>query len=79
MTNVAAIHPTLESVRVKAGEIAFVFNGQIGDALTGVNVKRSLQGTCGTGLQAFRAATAAVGQLLTSFCYQFLVKEFRDL
>jgi hypothetical protein len=57
----------MKSVRVKAGETAFVFDGQVGYALAGVNVEGSFQGSCGTSIQAFGTASATVGHRFSRF------------
>ena len=61
LTNVAAVHPAFESLRVVSVEAAFVFDGEIGDTLSGIDVERGFQSTCGTGIEAFGATSAAVG------------------
>ena len=62
LADVAAIHPTMEGLRVMAFKAAFVFDGQVGDAFARVDMEWRFQGTRGTGVDAFRAASATVVQ-----------------
>ena len=67
LADVAAVHPAVEGLRVEVVEAAFVFDGEIGETLAGVDAERSLQSAGGASIEAFRAAAAAVGQGLTGF------------
>ena len=62
LADVAAVNPVLEFCRVLSGQVAFVFDGQVRNALARVNVERRLQGTRWAGVQAFGAASTTVGQ-----------------
>ena len=71
LADVAAIHPAFEGFGVHFLEAAFVFNSQVGDALACVDAEGSFQSMSRAGIDAFRAAAAAVGELLAGFgkCY----------
>ena len=61
LTDVASVHPAVKAFGIVPFQAAFVFDGEIGDALAGIDVERGFQSACGTGIEAFGATSAVVG------------------
>ena len=61
LADVATIHPAVEDRWVVWVEGAFIFDGEIGDTFSRIDVERGFQSPRGAGVEAFGAASATVG------------------
>lgn len=76
MAEVATINPILEICTVNVVNASFMFDGEIGDAASGINVKRAVQSSSGTGIKAFCTSAAMVWN---QFAYGFNLNRKKDV